>query len=60
MTYRTLITELQKLDEDQLDCDVTIEVENEEFFTADLVINHSTNHPYFSAHDLLRSRSIGF
>ena len=56
MTYRELIVELQKLDELQLDCDITVyDREEDEFYIAELDFvwgEHTDvlekNHPFFS------------
>jgi len=53
MTYRRLLLFLQELDEEQLDCDLTIEDTNDEFYPANISFCHRDDvlhagHPYFS------------
>lgn len=52
MTYRRLLLFLQELDSEQLDCDLTIEDQDNEFFQADVTLYQdddvlSAGHPYF-------------
>jgi len=55
MTYRDLLWHLQtNFTQDQLDCDVTIQQDNGEFFPIDLVFQDGDdilddNHPYLAA-----------
>ncbi len=54
MTYRELIKKLSKLSDDQLDSDVTIHTDNDEYFQAKLNISDETcdvldeGHPYLA------------
>lgn len=52
MTYRRLLLFLQELDSEQLDCNLTIEDQDNEFFQADVTLYPdddvlSVGHPYF-------------
>ncbi len=53
MTYRDLLLRLQDLTDEQLDCDVTIHDQNDEYFPATLLFDVAgdvldLDHPYLS------------